>query len=93
MINGKKPFRYFRMWKTHPSFLKVVEICWNMQIKGTKMYQLVAMLKRLKQLLKDFNRRVFSNIQKVDEEAYGKMELCQPDLQKDPLNSDLLEAK
>uniref|UniRef100_A0A803Q2Q8 Reverse transcriptase domain-containing protein n=1 Tax=Cannabis sativa TaxID=3483 RepID=A0A803Q2Q8_CANSA len=35
----KRPFRYFRMWKSHADYEKNISKVWRKQIAGTKMYQ------------------------------------------------------
>uniref|UniRef100_A0A803QNG3 Reverse transcriptase zinc-binding domain-containing protein n=1 Tax=Cannabis sativa TaxID=3483 RepID=A0A803QNG3_CANSA len=46
--SGKKPFRYFKMWNTHPDFNTAVAASWNQQTTGHKLFQVVTKLKRLK---------------------------------------------
>lgn len=53
---GKKSFKYFRMWRSHPSFSQLVKGVWSAEIKGTKMFQLVSKLKKLRAVLKDFEQ-------------------------------------
>ncbi|XP_056698113.1 uncharacterized protein [Spinacia oleracea] len=35
---GRKPFKYFTMWKASPKFLDLVQNQWNVQIQGSKIY-------------------------------------------------------
>ena len=32
---GKKPFRFFNMWSTHPQFLDVIRSDWNVNVQGS----------------------------------------------------------
>lgn len=66
---GKKLFKYFLMWSSHPRFLQNIQECWNERIEGTKMFQLVSKMKRLKQELCKLNRAEFAHIQRLDEVA------------------------
>ncbi|XP_062104432.1 uncharacterized protein LOC133815631 [Humulus lupulus] len=47
---GKKPFRYFRMWKEATSYKDRVSTSWRVPVYGTVMFKVVTKLKRLKQL-------------------------------------------
>ena len=69
MITGKKVFKYFEMWSTHPRFKQVVKEIWEQRIEGTKMYLIVVKLKALKMALYELNRQEFSQIQCRDEEV------------------------
>ncbi|KAM6542413.1 hypothetical protein CsatB_006860 [Cannabis sativa] len=42
---GKKPFKYFRMWKNHPEFDSKLQEIWTQTKHGSKMYILAATLK------------------------------------------------
>ncbi|XP_056691888.1 uncharacterized protein [Spinacia oleracea] len=49
---GRKPFKYFTMWKTSPSFNTIVTDAWNTPINGSKMFCVVSKLKKVKGVLK-----------------------------------------
>ncbi|XP_030494775.2 uncharacterized protein LOC115710555 [Cannabis sativa] len=36
---GKKPFKYFRMWKSHPKYEGYLKETWSQRIEGTVMFQ------------------------------------------------------
>ena len=57
------------------------------------MYRLVTKLKRLKGLLKQLNRKEFSNIQMAGEQAKDEMIRVQEELHKDPLNNELIDRE
>ncbi|KAM6547368.1 hypothetical protein CsatB_019044 [Cannabis sativa] len=67
--SGKKPFRYFKMWNTHPDFNTAVAASWNQQTTGHKLFQVVSKLKRLKGVLRELNKQAFSDIQRANEKA------------------------
>ncbi|XP_062116903.1 uncharacterized protein LOC133830841 [Humulus lupulus] len=81
---GKKPFRYFSMWKTAQSYKAEVGQSWQTPIAGTLMYQLVGRLKRLKSVFRAINREGFNEIHKVVIQAKQEMLDIQEDLNKDP---------
>ncbi|XP_056692042.1 uncharacterized protein [Spinacia oleracea] len=45
---GRKPFKYFTMWKTSPVFNDIIHAAWNTQISGSKMFIVVTKLKKVK---------------------------------------------
>ncbi|XP_060968460.1 uncharacterized protein LOC133036011 [Cannabis sativa] len=91
--SGRKPFKYFRMWSSHPSFQQILSTVWSQKFQGTKMYQIIAMFKALKPALKELNRCHFSDIQATDFKAKQDLDESQTQLQKDPLNSELQEQE
>ncbi|XP_062089719.1 uncharacterized protein LOC133796261 [Humulus lupulus] len=63
VAEGKKRFRYFRMWQNYPSFQEGLTVIWQEQDTNTPMFQLVKKLKRVKQLLRDMNKSEIGDIQ------------------------------
>ena len=91
---GRKVFRYFHMWKMHPTFENIVRGVWQVaNIRGTSMYQMITKLKMLKLELRKLNKNEFSHIQEREKEAGVRLEFCQENLKGDPLNSILIEEE
>ncbi|XP_010667065.1 uncharacterized protein LOC104884164 [Beta vulgaris subsp. vulgaris] len=44
-FGGKKPFKYFTMWKTSAKFKDIVRNAWSLDIQRTKMFKLMKKLK------------------------------------------------
>uniref|UniRef100_A0A803PTH7 Uncharacterized protein n=1 Tax=Cannabis sativa TaxID=3483 RepID=A0A803PTH7_CANSA len=89
---GKKPFKYFRMWKSHPEYETKLREIWSQQVYGTKMYQVVSKLKALKQVFKEINRKGLSSLQSTTVQASSNLDDIQGKLQLDPPNHDLISA-
>lgn len=56
---GKKPFRYFAMWKSTPSFENLVATHWNERIEGTPMFSVTQKLKKVKDAITLLNKEGF----------------------------------
>ncbi|KAF9622129.1 hypothetical protein IFM89_029413 [Coptis chinensis] len=64
------PFKFFNMWCCHPNFREVVMDSWQAPIMGHSIYILTQKPKRLKGILKKWNKDTFGNIIfKVEEET------------------------
>ncbi|XP_062075600.1 uncharacterized protein LOC133779685 [Humulus lupulus] len=90
VVCGKKPFRYFSMWKGADNFDAKVAQSWNEGAVGTEMFKLTMKLKRLKQVLKSINKEGFSDLQQQALEAKNTLLELQGRINIDPLNSHLL---
>ncbi|XP_075096182.1 uncharacterized protein LOC142174296 [Nicotiana tabacum] len=75
-LMGNRHFKYFNMWSMDPDFKDKVVESWNKKINGTKMYQIVGKLNRLKGVLKQLNRTKFSNIEGKAEQVKKDLEEC-----------------
>ncbi|XVE88838.1 hypothetical protein DITRI_Ditri19aG0100900 [Diplodiscus trichospermus] len=62
-----KPFKFFNFWAKHPEFLNLVSQSWNEPISGRAMVLLFQKLKRLKTVLKRFNKEKFGGISSMVE--------------------------
>uniref|UniRef100_A0A803PUR3 Reverse transcriptase domain-containing protein n=1 Tax=Cannabis sativa TaxID=3483 RepID=A0A803PUR3_CANSA len=68
---GKKPFRYINIWKPNPQFESMVVDSWRIGVLGSRMYQVVVKLRRLKEVLKKLNREgiIHNKIFSIEDEA------------------------
>ncbi|XP_021768555.1 uncharacterized protein LOC110732876 [Chenopodium quinoa] len=66
MFACKKPFRFFNMWVDCPGFLETVKQAWDSPVHGTNMFRVIQKLKQVKQNLKKFNLRNFSDVENAD---------------------------
>ncbi|XP_026442512.1 uncharacterized protein LOC113342069 [Papaver somniferum] len=58
----RAPFRVQKMWFTHPDFMLMIMESWNAHVSGSPAYIYPFKLKRLKADMKEWNLRVFGNI-------------------------------
>jgi len=62
MSKRKVPFKYFDFLVDHPQFQQTVAKAWEEEVTGTPMFILCKKLKRVKGVLRDFNKKFFSKI-------------------------------
>ncbi|XP_020249388.1 uncharacterized protein LOC109826777 [Asparagus officinalis] len=89
-VQGKKPFKFFKMWIKHEDYIPTVSSIWKTPITGCKMFSVASKMKLLKVALKDLNRRNFHNISEQVNRAKINLDNIQSNLQADPLNSVLI---
>ncbi|XP_060965556.1 uncharacterized protein LOC133034483 [Cannabis sativa] len=92
-LGGKKPFKYFRMWKQHPQYDQRIKEIWQQEKKGTRMFQVVTKLKELKSVFKEINKEGFNEIHIAEKQARDRLTEAQKALQADPLNFELQEME
>ncbi|XP_026378768.1 uncharacterized protein LOC113273230 [Papaver somniferum] len=73
------PLKFQKMWLSHPGFMDLVSNCWNEEVVGDPSFVLLQKLKKLKNILRDWNWNVFGNvnvkIKEAEEEVHKGMEL------------------
>ncbi|XP_020250238.1 uncharacterized protein LOC109827635 [Asparagus officinalis] len=89
-IQGKKPFKFFKMWTTHPSYVSTVSEVWKESIQGCKMFSVCKKLKLLKGALKTLNKKHFYNISEQVQRAKIALEDTQRELQNQPFHPMLI---
>ncbi|XP_019460141.1 PREDICTED: uncharacterized protein LOC109359901 [Lupinus angustifolius] len=70
-------FRFQSMWMQHSNCRSIIEASWNGVVFGCPMYVLSSKLRRLKSVLKVWNREVFGNIHQRVKEAMMEVETIQ----------------
>ncbi|XP_062118643.1 uncharacterized protein LOC133832295 [Humulus lupulus] len=93
LISGRKPFKYFRMWKSFSGFQELIHADCSRPVDGTMMYRVVQKLKRLKDTLRAINKQGFSDIHAAEMATYQSLTDCQNRLSKDPLNTNLIQEE
>ncbi|XP_028124903.1 uncharacterized protein LOC114321868 [Camellia sinensis] len=87
--NFRKPFKFFDFWADHPNFVQKVDEMWRKYIKGSPMFRVCQKLRTLKPILKNLNKKEFSDISTRVSHAKDQLVSGQIKLDKDPLNGDL----
>ncbi|XP_056692013.1 uncharacterized protein [Spinacia oleracea] len=93
VVGGRKPFKYFTMWKHSPVFQDTVSVAWNTNISGSKMYVVASKLKKVKAGLKELNRVGFPDIQAADLSAYNAMLSAQEAMHLNPHDQALADQE
>ncbi|XP_021837814.2 uncharacterized protein [Spinacia oleracea] len=90
---GRKPFKYFTMWKSSPVFSETVKKAWSSHIDGSKMFRLVCKLKKVKQALRELNKVGFTDVQAAGLKAYQEMVNAQNALHSNPTDASVADAE
>ncbi|KAL2904222.1 Holliday junction ATP-dependent DNA helicase RuvB [Bienertia sinuspersici] len=90
---GKKPFKFYRVWSTAANFKEELRKIWGTYVAGSRMFRVVKKLKLVKKWLKDLNQRGFYELQKQATVAHQLLDSIQTKLQLDPLNVHLMNEE
>ncbi|KAL2938348.1 Gag polyprotein [Bienertia sinuspersici] len=90
---GKKPFKYYRMWREVERYKEKVRMAWEGNDQGTSMYKITRKLKRVKTCLKELNRLGFCTIQADAQQAYQQLILAQQQVHASPNDVGLAELE
>ncbi|KAG2696272.1 hypothetical protein I3760_07G050900 [Carya illinoinensis] len=93
---GPSPFKFQQMWVSHSNFWEVVNDTWSTSIDTMGLQGLATKLKKVKVVLKDWNRRVFGHTETKIQEFENKIEQLDSQLQEgfsEDTEQALLEAK
>ncbi|XP_019267174.1 PREDICTED: uncharacterized protein LOC109244526 [Nicotiana attenuata] len=88
-----KLFKYYNMWSLAADFKEKVKAGWKTERNGTKMYELVGKLHRIKHTLQHLNKDKFSEVEKKADEAIMKLQKFQEDIQNDYCGTELIEEE
>lgn len=92
-VEGKKPFRFFNMWCTHPMFKDIVEDQWMKCVRGYTMFQITQKLRMLNDGLKKLNEHNYADIVEADRRDQKNLQKCQANLHEDPCNLTLIHEE
>ncbi|XP_020243218.1 uncharacterized protein LOC109821444 [Asparagus officinalis] len=92
-LQGKKSFKFFKMWTKHADYLPTVSNIWESDIQGCTMYSVCTKLKMLKEALKVLNKRHFYNISEQVQRAKLVLEDTQEKFQNNPLDTILIRRE
>ncbi|XP_026377693.1 uncharacterized protein LOC113271989 [Papaver somniferum] len=79
------PWKFHKMWLSHSSFMEVVSQSWSEEVIGDPAFGFQQKLKKLRNILKDWNWNVFGNV-------HLKLKEVEEEVQKAMLLSDLNPA-
>ncbi|XP_020243224.1 uncharacterized protein LOC109821449 [Asparagus officinalis] len=92
-FQGKKPFKFYKMWTKHTEYLPLVRSIWQQEVQGYYMYKLSFKMKMLKPALKELNRRHFMNISEQVLRAKQELTDIQNRISTDLFNSHLISKE
>ncbi|KAG6640003.1 hypothetical protein CIPAW_10G141400 [Carya illinoinensis] len=78
---GLSPFLFQSMWCTHENFMKCVDEVWREEVNGAGLFRLAAKLKKLKMVLRRWNKEVFCQLAKLIKALDECMEVLEFQLQ------------
>ncbi|XP_026396889.1 uncharacterized protein LOC113291584 [Papaver somniferum] len=81
---ARVPFRIQKTWLFHPGFMKLVEDSWSVYLNGAPPFVFTSKLKRLKGVLKIWNKTIFGDVQFRLKQAKLKIETENDLLDYDP---------
>ncbi|KAL2930420.1 hypothetical protein RDABS01_035830 [Bienertia sinuspersici] len=90
---GKKPFKYYRMWREAEGYKEQVKMAWEGKDQGSPMFEITGKLRRVKTWLKELNRVGFSTIQADAYQAYQQMIKAQQQAHNFPNDVGIAEAE
>uniref|UniRef100_A0A803PYE5 Uncharacterized protein n=1 Tax=Cannabis sativa TaxID=3483 RepID=A0A803PYE5_CANSA len=91
--SGRKPFRYYNMWKMAPDYDALVAESCKEDSRGSKMYIILQKLRRLKNMLNQINKIGFSEIHKTEVTVRAELAELQSKLSQEPQNKKLMEQE
>ncbi|KAK7281202.1 hypothetical protein RIF29_08976 [Crotalaria pallida] len=80
-------FKYFNMWAADADFKQLVQEAWDVDIDGYHMYRFTRKLRRVREVLSQFNKEKFDSIDKKEIILRAQLDEVQKKLQDDPANA------
>ncbi|XP_042962740.1 uncharacterized protein LOC122297018 [Carya illinoinensis] len=93
---GPSPFHFIHMWMDHEEFFNLARNCWEKEGSGSGLEKLAFKLKRMKQMLKTWNKDKFGRVEIMIRELEQRVEDLDFKLQEgyeDAIEQDLLISK
>jgi hypothetical protein len=90
-IQGAKPFKFLNAWTTHQEFKTLLSSVWKVNFNGCKMFQVVSKLKSLKNSLKNWNKKIFGDINAAVKSAKQALFLAQRKLVECPMKEAYIQ--
>ncbi|KAK9705447.1 hypothetical protein RND81_07G057900, partial [Saponaria officinalis] len=89
----RKRFSFLNCWTKDPSYMDNLQRVWNSPTSGSTMFSFFSKLRRVRLMLMTLHRSNYTNIRRRVEQARDNLESCQLQLEKSPLNADLIDEE
>ncbi|KAK9684883.1 hypothetical protein RND81_10G239800 [Saponaria officinalis] len=89
----RKRFSFLNCWTRDPSYMDNLQRVWNSPTSGSAMFSFFFKLRKVRLMLMTLHRSNYTNIRRRVEQARDNLEGCQLQLQKSPLNADLIDEE
>lgn len=87
-LRRRFPFRFEKMWLSHPNLFNSMNDWWNDQVGGSTMFQVAKTLRHVKEKVKKWNREVFGDIFIQKSGLQEELSLIQDKVQKEGYVND-----
>ena len=77
------PFRFEKMWTSHPDLLGKVNLWWGIHVEGTAMFRVARKLSSVKRMVKVWNKSNFGHIFLEKDDLSDKLISIQASIQQD----------
>ena len=74
------PFRFEKMWTSHPNLLDKVKSWWGIEVEGTTMFRVARKLSNVKRKIKVWNKMDFGHISHDKEDLSVKLSSIQENI-------------
>ncbi|XP_050233455.1 uncharacterized protein LOC126681943 [Mercurialis annua] len=91
--NRRSNFRYLNLWAQNPEHNRIIEEEWSKSYQGYTMFKSIKKLNTIKQRFIKLNKKCYTGISQRVITHREHLEKLQKDIQRDPLNSSLLEEE
>lgn len=88
---GRKPFRYYTMWRTATQYKEVIRRAWSASIQGTTIFRVLMKLKNVKVALRELNKNGFHDLQAAEVQAYRRMIVLQEQMHQNQAENGLTQ--
>ena len=77
------PFRFEKMWTSHPDLLDNIKKWWGIEVEGSAMFRVTRKLSNVKRMIKIWNKSGFGHIFHEKKELFDNLTIIQDCIQKE----------